>query len=61
MKAVAIAFALCFAALAAQAATKTPVNKYHHTVKHSKIKTRSNVKRAPKASSLKKLNRNRVN
>jgi hypothetical protein len=61
MKVLALALALGFTAAPVMAAAKTPVSKGHHAAKHSKVKTKSHVKRANKASHLKSANRNRVN
>jgi hypothetical protein len=58
MKVVALALALCFAAVPVQAAAKQKAN---HVAKHSKLKTKSHVKRANKTPRLKRANRNRVN
>jgi hypothetical protein len=57
MKVLALALALCFAAVPVQAAVK---NKVHHS-KSAKVKTKSHVKRANKAGRLKRANKNRVN
>jgi hypothetical protein len=57
MKVVALALGLYFAAVPVQAAAK---HKGNHASKHSKVKTKSHVKRA-KASGLKSANRRRVN
>ncbi len=58
MKVVALALALCFAAVPVQAAAK---HKANHASKHGKLKTKSHVKRANKASHLKSANRRNIN